>query len=539
MERSFSQGDGLNVYRIMAVAPFGAAVRGFGGVAVVAAGESGGLPAAMLSLAPGVTILMPKEYCPDGCLIFTAVTIEDFDPGNMMQRQPYLAALAKSLGIARSAEKEGLAHCEVEERLRKLLPGVLLDYAPPEREHLKAKPVESAPSASALDDLFSLVDLGGDGKEGAGPEEDRFRGLQMQLETIIRQVMQRIFASPEFRTLESAWRGAALMINAAAEGEGCHRVEFLLVSADEESLPELLEELGSMRASRLPNLILLDYSVSNTPLSLDMLESIIKAADMLMCPFALWVGPEFFGLSQWEELARLSYIRSVLEQAQYARWRTLRKRSGADWTMMMMNRVSSRAVHTGLFCDNVWLSFREKEPHWISPVWVAGALCARSVRETAWPVHTKSPLRFSLEYTPAFATGALTLEVPLPDERARQFADAGFITLSAVKAENRLFLATLSAMTGRPAESQLFFGMVLAFMFRLQENMPEIGYDRSAVTIADMLKLFFSRGGTLPPDDLDVRIEEDYNAGGETLCISFTPPPSIVRADTISFNLRW
>jgi hypothetical protein len=535
-------------YRIMAIAPFGAAHDGLGNAAnahaeKASASEKSAIEKLMAAMAPGVTVMLPKEYCPDGFVVIGISSVEDFEPQELMRRQPYLAALAEALRLARSAEREGLAHCEVRELTRKLLPMLTLDFTPPARQSPGfpvVSVVSSRPPATGgtIDDLLAMVDTGSDGASPSPAKEERFTSLQMQIETVIRQVMRRIFADEGFRTLESAWRGVALLLDALNTPLcGKHEVSVTLVSCDNRPLEEVLEELTQLPAPQLPNMVLIVQPVANSLRGFALLERLIEVADRLMLPVAAWVGPSFFTLAGWEELGRLPYLPNLLDQPSFARWRTLRKRSGAEWCPILVNSIVARPLHSGPMAE-CGVSFSEGDVCLISPVWALGALTAMAVSATGWAMNAADSLRFWLKGNPALELEELLpLEIIIPDERLEQFIKAGFSPLSASKRDNRVALAGLCSLEGSRLELRLFFAQLLSFLFRLQQQQSGNGTRLSADLVTSALERFFARGEMRPPDDLTVRLVDDSTGGKEMLNISFTPA-GIAASGTIEINVR-
>jgi len=515
----------IETYRILAVAGFRSRKNGLDGLCRIYPAGPESIQKALKTLTPSITILIPKEYCPAGYIEFRPVCIDDFDPSSMLMSQSYLLSLKEALDITSTAERNGLAHCEVEERLRTLLPGLQLDFSKPGKERAVSLPAaQRDETAGAIDDLLSLVELGGDGHSSPTPETDSFRGLQMQLEGIIRQVVRQIINDPGFRALEAPWRGAARLLSAAGAISGDGRVEILLVSAEGDELSGLLRQLQELEASKLPNLILLDFNVENTPKGMELLENIIMTADRLMIPVGASITPDFFGIAEWKNIGKLSYIKSFLEQPQYARWRKLRSIEGADWTMLFLNRFPARPLHSGMDIGKERIELKEKKQPWLSPVWGYGALAAMSAATTGWPMDAENYRRFTLEAIPYQDEEPIPLEMLIPEDRINQFLESGFSPFSARKRDDAIFLTGLSAINGNPAGFQIFFGMLVAFLIRLQES-TEPGNSDIAAMVRNQLEGLLTREGYSCPDDLEVSRSYDAENGADIMNIAFTPPP--------------
>lgn len=522
-------------YRIMAIAPFGAAQPGLRDAVTLDATDADAVGKALSTMSPGVTIPLPKEYCPDGFLFVTFSCLDDFTPEKLMQRQPCLAALAEALRIARSAHGDGLAHVEVAEQLRQLLPGLSLDCTPPERQ---APSPRSSSGGDAIDDLLAMVDLPGSGASNGSPVEDSFTGLQRQIEEIISKVTRRIFTNPEFRQLESAWRGAALLFEKCRKTGGAHKVEVSLASCEESSVAAMLEDLQRLPVHDLPNMVLLDFPVSSTPRGLEFVETVLDTTDRLLLPMAIWCGPDFFDLESWSELGRLSWLPNHLESARYAQWRRLRNHPGAPWVMLLVNRIAARPPYSGSI-PGLRIPLTESQQLWINPVWGLGALVAMSVLGTGWPVYAGNPRKTALSGVPLQDAESIPLEVLLSEDRLLQFQKAGITPLTAMKHEDTVFLTGIHSMKGDREEWQLFLSHFIMFLFRVQHHSELAGNGNDAERITETVRIFFSRKGSAIPDDLDVTLEQNTSGGTDILHMAFTPPTEIIRADRIELNLHW
>lgn len=525
----------IDTYRIMAVAAFGSTDGGLARAFSVPSAEADPCGTAMAAMRPSCTIVLPKEYCPAGFIDCRPLCIADFEPATMLDTQPWLSALAEALGIVCSAEREGLAHCEVEERLQQLLPGLPLDYAPPPRE---VPPPEQKASHAVIDDLLSLVDTGGDGRSAGAGEVGSFRALRMQLEEVLRQCLRLIVNNPGFRALEASWRGAETMMRQSG-GDGMERaVEFLLVSADEGGISQLLGELRELEPSRLPNLLLLDVSLENSPRGMALLEELITTADRLMLPVCASVGADFFGLGSWGEIGRLSYLQSFLAQAQYARWRKLQVRPGAGDTMLFLNRFPARPRHRGLAHHQATIDFREKEQLWVNPQWAFGALLATALTRTGWPMGAGDRRVAGVAGAALQEQEPIPLEMAVADDRFGQFHEAGFNPLAAAKGDDGLFLRGLSSIGGEDAEFRLFFTMLVAFLIRLRES-AGVADEGTAAWVRECLTSFLCRDGAPESDGLRVELAYDEGSGADLLKLALMPPAGIRGGGLLEFSFNW
>ncbi len=531
--------DALTVYRIMAVASFGGRSGGLRS-GVGAACGTGGIEEAMTAVAPSVDVLLPREYCPSGRIVLQPENLDDFLPERIVKKIPYLEALCNALGLVRRAGRDGTDADQMREKVTALLPGLELDFSVLEESAPASKTPPSTAAGSAIDDLFSLVDVqGSDDRPGDVSRHDAFRGLRVQLEATLRQVMQRLLRSPEFRKIESSWRGAALMLHGSAVQEQPHKVVFTLVTSEDDALSGLLQELRELPAEKLPNMLLLDTMLQNTPSGLDLLEQVLETADMLMIPVALYAGPDFFGLDEWKEISRLSYLPNYLEDAYFARWRRLRDHPGGTWTAVLLNRLPARKLFDGDDGAVCGTAFHEKEQPWITPVWALGALTAKCVRSTAWPLHLDRMQRFFLESMTLRDDEAVPVEMLFSEERIEQFTRAGFTPLASPLRSDTVFLPGMVSIKGKSLEFNLFFSMLLGFLFRLKECIEAGECKGGAGDIADALKDFLVRGGDEPPDDLEVSFGSRDDRGAPVLSVGFTPPGSLLAADKVDFTLGW
>ncbi|WP_421899615.1 type VI secretion system contractile sheath domain-containing protein [Maridesulfovibrio sp.] len=395
----------------------------------------------------------------------------------------------------------------------------MLEDSPPPKQ---ITPKESA----VLDDILSMVDSG-------QPEQSTTRpDLHERPKS---ELLQAIFADPAFRRMEAAWRGLELLARQVPSGS-MGSVEFMLVPISENNLIPVLDKLDGELADSPPELILLDHSLNNSPRSMETLEKVMDFAESMLAPAMVAFGPQFFELENWAEADKLPFIPSLLEGAEYGRWKTLRQQPAAGWIMGCTGFIMARGMHTPE-AGYEQTSLSERGPLWANSVWGAAALCARSLsgygRGTIFADHSST----RLEGLPiAEGPKPSPISPPLGTERIKDFRQAG-INILAFNGD-QAFLLGATTIDGGPVNLRLYLSRLIHFLILLSTDKRKKFTDLEPQLI-EALSLFLQQQGYPLPQDLNIKKGEP---SGETipLNISITPGPEILPGNVpISFGFNW
>ncbi len=348
---------------------------------------------------PTLYIPLPRSIAPDCGIQLEFHRLDDFTPESIVERTPWLKALAAG------SEQE--------------------------RRSGASLPVDNDP----LDSILNMVALPEVPADSGAAGNKR----HTEADALISSVLNRVFSDATFRRMEAAWRGVALLLDSGC----CGPVALSIMPVQRDTAVETMEASASHLDDDQPDLILLDACFDTTPAGMLLLESVSSLAERLMSPALCWCGPEFFHADSWGGLAPLPYLPNHLDGFLYARWKTLRSRPAAFWTMAFCNGLSIRLPH---LCGALGGFFKESSALTAPPVWGAAALMLKAVTATGSPCKAVSRNLQLLE------SGHPT-ETVIPVERRQQLLACGILPLVPTR-ENGVGLPGLVTIDrGNPART--------------------------------------------------------------------------------------
>lgn len=274
--------------------------------------------------------------------------------------------------------------------------------------------VQSKPAAGSAIDAFAAGLGGGSGNRDVAAPRARLRRL-------LEQQLAAILGHPEFRELEARWRG----LHALCRRQGEARVDVLACPAGNAA------ECIRANARQAYALVLVDAPFANTPAALDELQALAELGEELQAPVVVALGEEFFGMTP-AELARHTAPATILDDARFDKWRSLREKECARWLGCAVNGFLARPPWTAR--HNYAEPVRsDADLLWASPVWLVGAAAARSFTQTGWPGAQTGVADGEIAQLPVCARpgddNQFPLKVVLPDTHLKDLARAGLVPL--------------------------------------------------------------------------------------------------------------
>lgn len=500
------------------------------------------LDEAVAAVAPRFWIELPREICPEGGLTVGVDSLAGFKPENLVKNTPYLASLAAAHDFIRDARAAGTAPATLAGSVRERFPGLPLDLSLPAPS---AGPPQ-AQDASAVDDILAMVAAGpppatpgpdatgGGGAFGSGGPPS----WQDQALSLLSQCLRGVFADPAFRACEAAWGGARVLARQAGIKQG-GQAELKLVSVSPDTLQDALAALMPLLALDVPQLTVIDQGFSNTPASMEVLNSVAAFADALLTPTAVEIRPAFFGIAFFGQLSKLGYVSHALEDAAYAKFRKLRTHPGAARLCAMVNPFLARAPY-GPQNPARPAGFDEAAPLWVSPVWGLATLCAKSAVAYGWPTRFTDSVNVRLEELAVADSG----QGPSPvmglfgENQAAELIEAGFTPLLGAPGHDYAIIPRQATLDGGSFGFQLFFGRVIGWLLAARETAGEVEASDPAGYVRQALTVLFTQTGQKVPQDLSVEAGEEKD-GRVPLSISFTPPGRIYGGGSLTFTFAW
>ena len=311
-----------------------------------------------------------------------------------------------------------------------------------------------------------------------------------------------IMHHPDFQSLESAWRGLKFVVDRTDFRQNI-KIEVLNVSKNDllqdfEDAPEVVQsglykhvyvdEFGQLGGKPFAAII---ANYQFTPGGQDVKLMQYSSADgaMAHAPVIASPAPEFFGVSNFEEVSRLKDLEAIFEGPKYAKWNSFRNSEDSRYFGLTLPRFLARLPYGAATVPVENFNFEEKTDGktenyvWCNAAFAFATRLNDSFANYRWapniigpqsggavedlPLHTYEVMGQSETKIPT--------EVLVSDRREFEFAEQGFIALTMRKgSDNAAFFSANSAQKpkffgttseGKEAELNYKLGTQLPYMF--------------------------------------------------------------------------
>ncbi len=358
---------------------------------------------------------------------------------------------------------------------------------------------------------------------------------------LLGRILSAVFADPDFRTAEAAWRGLATLTRQGPFplGDG---LRFRIVPACADTLAEALDLLGRELAVAPPNLILVALPFDSSPRSLALLEG----RPLAPTPFSRRSSWNWLRPSSTCRPGRISSpgfptCPATWRTRHSPEWRRLPEHPGGAWLAATCNPFAGREPHRSELGHGL-AACDETEPLWLSPAWAIGALAAQSVARFGWPTHLAKWRQVALHGLPGIDTGdrPIPTAVAFPRERLQQFKAAGISPLAVEPGRAEAFLPHAVTVSGQRLEPALYLNRVVAFLIQLHEAAGTLPSEAVADEVADALALLFAAAGGGAPAELSVKAAAAAPDGSIPLYIRLVPPVGVLQSvEPLEFTFAW
>ncbi len=280
-----------------------------------------------------------------------------------------------------------------------------------------------------------------------------------EIDELISAQLSAVMHAPEFKRIESSWRGLRYLCDHATASQGVKvkvlsatRAELArdfraAVDFDQSALFKKIyeEEFGTFGGEPFGALVG-DYEFGRQPEDTYLLDQISHVAAAAHAPFVSAAAPSMFGLSSYGELGRPRDLAKAFESVDYVKWRSLRASEDSRYVGLTLPRFLGRLPYhpvDGLTTDGfVFHEQVDGTDHerylWCNAAYAFGSRLVSAYAEHGWCAAIRGVEGGGLvEDLPAhtFKTGEGELslkcptEVAITDRREKELSDLGFISL--------------------------------------------------------------------------------------------------------------
>jgi len=323
-----------------------------------------------------------------------------------------------------------------------------------------------------------------------------------ELDERIGAQVDEILHHPQFRELESSWRGLKFLVDRTEFSENI-RVQF--INASKADLVDDFRENDEVGKSGLfhhaytqeygqfggepVGLMIGNYEFGPGSEDVYLLQRMASLGAVTHAPFIAGASERFFGLDRFEELPNIKELESVMEGPQYAKWRSLRDSEDARNVGLTLPRFMLREPYSPQ--DNPVREFNYREGCngdsddylWGNAAFAFATRVTESFARYRWCPNIVGPIAGGavkdLPVDVVDDDGQELLigpvEVPISDRREYELSEMGFIPLALRKgSDNAAFFSANSIQRpkyfgsdeeGRQAELNYRLGTQLPYLF--------------------------------------------------------------------------
>ena len=489
------------------------------------------IDAAAKSISPVISIPVNKELCPEGNLAISINSVKGFRPDEIIKNNPFLKNMHDAKNHILDAIKNGASDDEIYSKISEWpdLP-IEISYSPGPGQGAPAK------SANAVDDLLNMV--ASSAKPGPGGSGEP-KSWVVQIDNIITRLMTQIFSDENFKMIEASWRGVELLMK---QGMIKGRTKLSLAPVSMETLPGVIEELKLKFIDDPPSIIVIDFDFDSSPHSYDVLKSLAELGETILVPVVTSISAKFMHLDNWQEIKKLPYIKTHLDDASYAKWRKLMESSSGAWLSVMCNRFLTRHKY-GKDNPSRLVGFEEPDELWINPIWALSTMLAKRISDTGWPTRFTETGNSRVSDLALFGKRGedqTTTETVFSTDRLSQFTESGIMPLASEPNRDLAFLPKECTVSAGSLEFQFLLSKIIGLVLWVKDNAGEMSGPEIESTLTKAFSKMWLDTGHEPPSDLLVEVDESDPAQPIIVSISMTPPRQVLsQGQKIQFSLGW
>ena len=300
------------------------------------------------------------------------------------------------------------------------------------------------------------------------------------IDRLLSEQLSLVIHAPEFKQLESSWRGLHYLLSETSTGVmikikvfNASKRELVkdfksALEFDQSALFKKVyeEEFGTFGGAPF-GALLGDFAVTRQPEDLYFLEQMSHIAAASHAPFISAAAPELMGLESFAELGKPRDMAKTFDTVEYAKWKSLRESEDARYLGLVLPRFLGRLPYNpkdGITIDSFpFVEDVDGRDHskylWCNAAYALGARLTQAFENYGWCAAIRGVEGGGLVEglpTHVFNTddGEIALkcptEVAITDRREKELSDLGFIPLVHCKnTDYAAFFATQSVQKPR------------------------------------------------------------------------------------------
>lgn len=279
-----------------------------------------------------------------------------------------------------------------------------------------------------------------------------------EIDELLTNQINEILHHPDFQKLEGSWRGLNYFV---MNTESSTRLKIRLMNASMKDVRDDLtkaiefdqsalfkkiyeEEYGTFGGAPYSCLIG-DYSFTNHPQDIQLLEHISGLAAAAHTPFISGVSPLFFNLDRFEDMPLPRDLAKVFESPDYIKWNSFRNTEDSRYVALLLPRVLMRLPYGPDTLPVVEFNFKENvgigdtdKFCWGNPAYALGQRITDAFAKYSWTAAIRGVEGGGkVEGLPTYIFKTLDgdkvvkcpTEVAITDRREKELSDLGFISV--------------------------------------------------------------------------------------------------------------
>ena len=269
-----------------------------------------------------------------------------------------------------------------------------------------------------------------------------------------------IIHAPEFKKIESAWRGLSYLVN---NSETDSTLKIKVINASKQELFKNLRQYSGARWDQSPlfkkvyelefgqlggqpyGCLIADYTFSHLPQDVQMLREVGKIASAAHAPFFAAADPTLLGMDAFTELANPRDLGKIFDTPDYAQWKSLRELPDSRYVGLCMPRVLARVPYGAKTEPVEEFAFEEEtDGHsgekyaWMNAAYAMAVNINRAYKDCGWTVRIRGVqsggevINLPCHTFPTDDGGVdlkCPTEIAISDRREAELAKSGLIPL--------------------------------------------------------------------------------------------------------------